>query len=39
LNISKKTETFTFPVAGGVAMINADPFISLLAEISISEMK
>jgi aminopeptidase N len=39
LNISKKTETFTFPVADGVAMINADPFTSLLAEISVSEMK
>jgi aminopeptidase N len=39
LNISKKTETFTFPVADGVTIINADPFTSLLAEISVSEAK
>jgi aminopeptidase N len=39
LNVSKKTETFTFPVADGVVMINADPLTSLLAEISVSEAK
>jgi aminopeptidase N len=39
LNISKKTEIFTLPATEAVVGINIDPHTSLLAEISVTELK
>lgn len=39
LTVSKRNETFSFPVTDIITAINADPYTSLLAEILVGEMK
>ena len=39
INISKKTETFTFPAGQKPVLIKADPFTSLLIEATVTEIK